>query len=82
MTVENELNDVMEAISTLSEDSSIPRNVKSKLEKVSEILTGEGELSIKINKSLEEIDELAEDTNLQPYFRTQIWNLVSLMESI
>lgn len=82
MATQDDLESIFEAISDLLEDSSVPKNVKTKLESVSCLLKSEGDLSIKLNKALDELDELAEDTNLQPYTRTQIWNLVSVMESI
>ncbi|MBU0461926.1 MAG: UPF0147 family protein, partial [Nanoarchaeota archaeon] len=38
------------------------------------------ELSIRINKALSELDEISDDTNLQAYTRTQIWNIASMLE--
>ena len=40
------------------------------------------EISIKISKALNDLDEIADDVNLQPYTRTQIWNVVSILEKI
>jgi len=34
------------------------------------------------NKALDELDELVSDNNIQQYTRTQIWNVVSLLEKI
>ena len=82
MVTQEDLEPIFDTISELIEDSSVPKNVKTKLELVSAILKKEGELPIKINKALDELDSLAEDTNIQPYTRTQIWSLVSAMESI
>ena len=82
MVIEDELEIVFNAISELSEENSVPKSVKFKLEKISSILEEDAEISIKINKALDELDELAEDNNIQPYIRTQIWNLVSILESI
>ena len=39
------------------------------------------EISIKINKALDELDEIGDDANMEPYTRSQIWNLVSALES-
>jgi len=47
-----------------------------------DILNGKTDLSIRINKALNELDEIADDTNIQSYTRTQIWNIVSLLEKI
>ena len=40
------------------------------------------ELSIKVNKAMNELDDIASDINLQAYTRTQIWNIVSSLEKI
>lgn len=82
MVINSELKIIFNEISELYEDSSVPKNVRTKLDKISTILNDDSELPIKINRALDELDELAEDTNLEPYTRTQIWNLVSVLESI
>ena len=73
---------IIEVIEELLEDNTVPRNVKRKLEISKEILGSEDELSIKVNKVLNELEELSEDTNVQSYTRTQIWNLVSMLEML
>lgn len=77
-----ELNQIIEAIKELLEDNTVPRNVKRKLETSKNILESNDELSIKVNKVLNELDELSEDTNVQSYTRTQIWNIVSMLEML
>jgi len=37
---------------------------------------------IRINKALHELEEIADDINLQPFTRTQLWNIVSILEKI
>ena len=82
MVTQDDLETILETISELVDDPSVPKNVKTKLESISSTLKEEGDLSIKINKSLDKLDDLAEDINIQPYTRTQRWGLVSMMESI
>ena len=82
MAAKENLESLFQTISELVEDPSVPKNVKTKLGSIITLLKEEGDLSIKINKALDELDDLAEDTNLHPYTRTQIWNLVSVMESM
>lgn len=80
--MEDPLKSVIDNINELQDDNTVPRNVKMKLLNIVEILKGEDDASIKINKALDELDEISDDANLQPYTRTQIWNLVSMLESI
>ena len=61
--------------------NTVPKNVKSKLESVVTFLKDPSEeLSLRINKSLSELDEVADDINLPSYTRTQIWNIASMLE--
>jgi uncharacterized protein (UPF0147 family) len=73
---------IIEALSELQNDTSVPRNVKSKIMGIIGVLQDDSEVSIRINKALNELDEISEDSNMQPYTRTQIWNVVSLLETI
>ncbi len=78
-----EMTQIIEAISELQNDNTVPKNIKTKLQGVTIILQGKDEeISIKVNKALDELEELSDDANIQSYTRTQLWNIVSLLESI
>lgn len=72
----------IEKLHELEEDINIPKNVKIKITSIIDILKEGIELSIKTNKALNELDEISNDPNLEPYTRTQIWNIVSILEKI
>jgi uncharacterized protein (UPF0147 family) len=73
----------MEALQEVMDDSTVPRNVKAKLESSLQTLKNDGEeFSLKVSKVIQDLDEIANDTNTQSYTRSQIWNLLSLLESI
>jgi len=75
--------DVINFLRELSEDSTVPKNVKSKAESAIRILSDKNtELSIRVDKTMSELDEIADDSNMQPYTRTQIWNIVSCLEKL
>ena len=75
--------EIIQFMDELKEDSTVPRNVKTKLEASIAVLKKDGdELRLRIDKVLEELDEVANDTNTQSYTRSQIWNIVSMLESI
>ena len=75
------LNSISFALQELQTDSSIPKNVKSKIESIISILNSGCEIPIMLNKALNDFDEIVSDINLQPHTRTQIWNIVSILES-
>ena len=76
---------IEEAISLLTElkeDSTVPKNVKAKIENIISVLGKGPDVSIRVNKAMNELEEVADDSNLQPYSRTQVWNIVSLLEKV
>ena len=77
-----EVDAVISSLSEIQYDGTVPRNVRTKTELVIGTLREDSELSIKINKTLNELDTIANDTNLQSYTRTQIWNVMSLLEKL
>lgn len=76
------LQQIIDALTELSGDSTVPRNVKSQLARAITVLSGDEEHRIKVSKALEELDEVIDDPNMQPYTRTQLWNIVSLLETV
>lgn len=85
MSAENsdQVAEIIQVMDELREDSSVPRNVKARLETSVGLLKKDNdELKIRIDKVLQVLDEIANDTNTQSYTRSQIWNIVSMLESI
>ncbi len=76
------LHGVIEALNELKEDNTVPKNIKAKFENMISLLQEDTDDSIKINRVMHEIEEITEDSNMQPYTRTQIFNVVSLLEML
>ncbi len=76
------LQQVLVALQELNEDSTTPKNVKSKVENTIKMLNANAELSIKVSKALNELEEVADDSSVQAHTRTQIFNIVSLLELV
>jgi uncharacterized protein (UPF0147 family) len=78
---EKAINEVIAAISDLQEDATVPKNVKEKVLAIIETLKNEElEISMRVDKARQILDEVAEDSNLQSYTRTQVWNVVSMLK--
>ena len=77
-----ELFGVIEALKELQGEGMVPRNVKNRIQQM--ILTLEccTDVSLGVDRAQQELDEIADDINLQPYARTQIWNIISLLEKL
>jgi len=78
------LDEVIYILKELQEDSTVSKNVKSKVSEMQKDLENceEDQLSLKINKILCELDELSSDVNLPMFVRTQILQLTSKLETI
>lgn len=76
--------DVMEMVGEIVEDSTLPRNVKAKLEEIASELkeTPPNDVRLKADKCIHELDDISSDVNIQPFVRTQIWSVVSMLESL
>jgi uncharacterized protein (UPF0147 family) len=72
----------IEALEELRSDTTVPKNIKQKIGEIIDSLKDGKELSMKINRALNELDEISDNNNIQPYTRTQIWNVVSILESL
>ncbi|MDP6648030.1 MAG: UPF0147 family protein [Candidatus Woesearchaeota archaeon] len=78
----SEVDTVVNNLSELQEDATVPRNVRIQIQNTIKNLKANTELPIKVNKALNELDEISNDVNLQSYARTQIWNVMSVLEKL
>ncbi len=74
---------IMNDLSNIEQDNTIPKNVRVKVKAAIDMLSNELEVNInmRIDKSLQELGEITEDPNLPPHTRMQIWSVVSRLES-
>jgi uncharacterized protein (UPF0147 family) len=78
----DQLTMVIAALREVEQDNQVPKNVKSKITGTITVLEQDAEMPIKVSRALQELEQLTEDNNLQAYTRTQIFNIVSLLEVI
>jgi uncharacterized protein (UPF0147 family) len=71
---------VVAALRELEGDAQVPKNVKTSIANTIKTLEQDAEMSIKISRALQELEQLTEDNNMQAYTRTQIFNVVSMLE--
>ena len=81
--MENPFEEILSAMDELLSDNTVPKNIKKKMEESKNVLMDENDSpSIRANKALSKLDELSEETNIPAYTRTQIWNIVSMLETV
>jgi uncharacterized protein (UPF0147 family) len=77
------LNQVMDVLDQLAEDTSVPRNIRRGATQAKEILLNESEaLDVRTASAVFILDELANDPNIPLHGRTLIWNIISQLETI
>jgi uncharacterized protein (UPF0147 family) len=75
--------EVINLIQQVANDRTVPRNIRTKCEESIKILQEEKEdAAVRINTVISSMDEVSNDPNIPTYTRTQIWNIVSIMESM
>ena len=77
-----EFENIVMVLNEVKDDNTVPKNVRTKIEKTIGILNADTEIQIKVSKVLTELGEISEDVNLQSYTRTQIWDAISELEKI
>ena len=80
---QDSLKEIVDLLSQIEKDYTVPKNVRLKVKNAYTFL-GECDKSIpvRVDKSLQELDDVSDDPNVPSYIRTQIWNVVSMLESI
>jgi uncharacterized protein (UPF0147 family) len=77
-----EFESIIELLEELQKEG-VPKNLKLFVsEVISELKTTKEEKSIKINKALAILDEIANDAKISSDLRTQFWNVSSILESM
>ncbi|KAA0010159.1 MAG: UPF0147 family protein [Thermoplasmata archaeon] len=80
---QEELNNVCRMLEELSEDISVPRNIRRGAKEAKEILLRRDEsLDVKIASAISILDELVNDPNTPIHGRTAIWNIMGALESL
>lgn len=79
--MEEDMLALVETLSQIEQDDSVPKNVRLKLQNAMTALkSAEKDNKIKANRALQELDDVSDDPNMPSYIRPQIWNVVSMLE--
>ena len=76
-----DINEILSVVSQIEQDSTVPKNVKPKIKEIIAILQQDLDAAVRSNKILQELDDIADDPNMPAYTRTQIWSIVSALET-
>ena len=80
---EDTIQEIIQVLTQIEADFTVPKNIRIKIKNAITALEEKKiTIAVKVDKSLQELDSLDEDPNIPAYTRTQIWNVVSLLECI
>lgn len=74
---------VVESLSELADDASVPRNVRRGAQSAKdELAKPRTAIDVRIASAVYVLDDLANDPNLPTHGRTAIWSIISSLESL
>ena len=76
------IEEIVELIDGVVEDSSVPKNIRKALSDAKARLQTEDELVVKVSAAIYSLESVAEDVNMPPHARMQIWSIMSELESL
>ncbi len=79
---DGDIKEIVNALSEVEGDLTVPKNVRARIKEIIETLDSNLDRSLKVNKAQHQLDEIADDMNLNSYARTQIWNIASNLEKL
>ncbi|MGD1059935.1 MAG: UPF0147 family protein [Methanomassiliicoccales archaeon] len=83
MDNEAKLKQIVDVLDQLSEDTSVPRNIRRGATSAKErLLQTKEALDVRAASAIFILDELANDPNIPLHGRTLIWNIISQLETI
>jgi uncharacterized protein (UPF0147 family) len=77
-----EMEQVMALLDKIINDRTVPKNIRRAAEESKKALNSNDAPEVKISAAIHILDEIINDPNMPVYTRTQIWNIVSLLEGI
>jgi len=81
--VDKRLDQICDGLNMITEDNSIPRNIRRGAEEVKQLLLKlEDPIDLRVASATSILDELANDPNIPLHGRTLIWNIMSRLEEL
>ena len=77
-----EINEISEMVGTLVNDTTIPKNIRKALSEAKSRLDSTEEKGVKVSAAIYLIESVSDDINMPAHARTQIWAIMSALESL
>jgi len=78
-----DLNNVKNVLGEIKLDNSVPRNIRNRIDEIIIQLNKEDcDISIKVSRLLNDLEEISDDPNLPSYIRTEILMTIGILSEI
>jgi len=81
-TSTEQVNYVAELMDSVIEDSSVPRNIRKALDDAKHKILGQEKMDVAITSAIYILDDISNDINMPSHARTEIWQIISELETI
>lgn len=82
-TADADIGNVAVLMDSVLEDTSVPRNIRKAVEEAKyKILDKNESLDVRVTTSMYMLDDISNDVNMPSHARTEIWQIISELESI
>ena len=79
---EEKIKQVIKLMDMLAEDASVPKNIRKAVSEARVKLLAKDEPVVRASSAIYILNEVSEDINMPMHARTQIWTIVSALETI
>ena len=78
-----EKDDIIQSLSQIMGDRTVPRNIRRGCEEcIGHLSDDEEDIRVRVNACISILDEVSNDPNIPCYTRTNVWNIVSMLEAL
>ena len=79
---EQRIKEVIGLMDLMIDDSSVPKNIRKVVDEARNHLKTDEELPTRISSAVQSLVGISEDINMPMHARTQVWTILSALESI
>jgi hypothetical protein len=78
------LEPIIKLLTGIIDDRTVPRNIRAAAEEARKEITegSDDKWDLRLSTAISILDDITNDPNMPMYTRTQIWNIVSMLEAI
>ncbi len=80
--VKKEVDEVLSRMEEVADDRSVPRNIRNTIAEAIEKVKKEEKDFVNYSTAIYLLDDISNDINMPSHARTDIWEIISMLESI